>query len=67
VSELQAGLGVESSNVSQQLAILRNSNLVVARRESAKVIYTVKDTRYLIYLMMQERFSTGIQLTAEHC
>ena len=45
VSELQAELGVESSNVSQQLAVLRHRNLVKARRESAKVLYTVKDPK----------------------
>lgn len=45
VSELQAELGVESSNVSQQLAVLRKSNLVMARREGAKVIYTIKDPK----------------------
>lgn len=45
VSELQDELGVESSNVSQQLAVLRNKNLVKARRESANVIYTVKDPK----------------------
>ncbi len=43
VTELQETLGLESSNVSQQLMILRARNLVVARKEGAKVFYAVRD------------------------
>ena len=43
VTELQETLGVESSNVSQQLMILRAKNLVVARKEGAKAFYAVRD------------------------
>lgn len=43
VTELQETLGLESSNVSQQLMILRAKNLVVARKEGTKVFYTVRD------------------------
>jgi len=43
VTELQETLGLEPSAVSQQLAILRTKNLVVARKDGAKAIYTVRD------------------------
>lgn len=45
VTELQEILKLEPSNVSQQLMILRAKNLVVARKEGAKVFYTVRDTQ----------------------
>ena len=43
VTELQETLGLESSAVSQQLAILRTKNLVVARKEGTKALYAVRD------------------------
>jgi ArsR family transcriptional regulator len=43
VTELQEMLGLEPSAVSQQLAILRVKDLVVARKEGAKALYAVRD------------------------
>lgn len=43
VTELQETLGLEPSTVSQQLAILRTKNLVVARKDGTKALYTVRD------------------------
>jgi ArsR family transcriptional regulator len=43
VSELQEALGLDSSATSQHLTALRVKNLVVSRREGAKVFYTVRD------------------------
>ena len=43
VNELQAALGLDQSNVSQQLAILRNRNIVEARKEGTTVYYSVRD------------------------
>ena len=43
VTELQGTLGLESSTVSQQLAILRAKNLVVARKDGTKALYAVRD------------------------
>ena len=43
VTELQETLGLESSNTSQQLMILRAKNLVVVRKEGAKAFYAVRD------------------------
>jgi len=42
VAELQETLGLESS-VSQQLAILRAKNLVVARKDGTRALYAVRD------------------------
>ena len=43
VSELTARLNVEQSTLSQQLAVLRKSNIVVARKEAQNVYYSVSD------------------------
>lgn len=43
VSELQALLQVESSTVSQQLAILRGRNIVEGRKQGTNVYYHVID------------------------
>lgn len=43
VSELSTRLNVEQSTLSQQLAVLRKSNMVVARKEAQSVFYSVSD------------------------
>ena len=43
VSELSARLTVEQSTLSQQLAVLRKSNIVVARKEAQNVFYSISD------------------------
>ena len=43
VSELQAGLEIEASSVSQQLAVLRAKNIVDTRRAGTSVFYSVRD------------------------
>ena len=43
VSELQAELDIETSSVSQQLAVLRVRNIVDARRAGTSVYYSVRD------------------------
>lgn len=43
VNELRDILDIEAANVSQQLAILRNKNLVVARKDGTTVYYSIKD------------------------
>lgn len=41
VHELLADIGVESSNLSQQLGVLRRAGLVSSTREGSAVIYTL--------------------------
>jgi ArsR family transcriptional regulator len=43
VSELQADLAIDSSSVSQQLAVLRAKNIVDTRRAGTSVYYSVRD------------------------
>lgn len=43
VGELQPLVGIESSHLSQQLAVLRRAGLVVARREGSTVVYALRD------------------------
>ncbi len=43
VNELQSILGTEGSAVSQQLAVLRNKNVVSSVKEGTTVIYSLRD------------------------
>ena len=43
VNDLSARLQVEQSTLSQQLAVLRKSNIVVGRKEGQNVFYSVQD------------------------
>ncbi len=43
VNELQTLLGTEGSAVSQQLAVLRNKNIVIGTKEGNKVTYSLRD------------------------
>jgi hypothetical protein len=43
VNDLSTRLGVEQTTLSQQLAILRNRNLVVGRKNGSNVFYSVRD------------------------
>ncbi|MDQ2649756.1 MAG: metalloregulator ArsR/SmtB family transcription factor [Actinomycetota bacterium] len=43
VGDLQPDVGIESSHLSQQLAVLRRAGLVAARKEGNSVIYSIKD------------------------
>lgn len=43
VNDLGSRLDVEQSNLSQQLAILRNRNILAARKDGQNVYYSVRD------------------------
>jgi ArsR family transcriptional regulator len=43
VQDLQRGLGIDQPIVSQQLARLRSSGIVVARKQGTATFYTVAD------------------------
>ena len=47
VTELSERLKVEQSTLSQQLAVLRKSNIVVGRKEGQSVFYSVADKAIL--------------------
>ncbi len=43
VNQLQELLAVETSSVSQQLAVLRGKSVVESRKENNKIVYTLRD------------------------
>jgi len=43
VQELQEALGLDQPVVSQQLAVLRNQNIVTSQKEGLSVRYTLRD------------------------
>jgi ArsR family transcriptional regulator len=43
VNEISQKFAVEPANASQQLAVLRNKNIVTARKEGSNVFYSVTD------------------------
>src|SRR4051812_5000499 len=55
VSELQTGLQIEPSSVSQQLAVLRAKHIVGARREGTSVYYSVRDPQVFVLLDVARR------------
>jgi ArsR family transcriptional regulator len=56
VGELQPLVGIESSHLSQQLAVLRRAGLVSARKEGSSVIYELKDPLVAELLAVAKRF-----------
>jgi len=47
VSDLQPEVGIESSHLSQQLAVLRKAGIVTATRQGSSMIYSVTDPQVL--------------------
>lgn len=43
VTELRLKLGVEPTNISQQLAVLRSKNIVVGRKQGSNIYYSCRD------------------------
>jgi len=56
VGELQPLVGIASSHLSQQLAVLRRAGLVVTRREGSTVHYAVRDPLVAELLSVAKRF-----------
>ncbi len=55
VSELLADIEVESSSLSQQLAVLRRAGLVSSSREGSAVVYTLSTTDVAQLLLFGRR------------
>ena len=55
VNELQTKLEIESSSVSQQLAVLRSRNIVETRKEGTTVHYRVRDLQVFELLDVARR------------
>lgn len=60
VSEMLAGIGVEPAHLSQQLAVLRRANLVVARREGSGVYYSLANPQVAELLRVARTILSGV-------
>jgi ArsR family transcriptional regulator len=60
VSELLPELGLEASNLSQQLAVLRRAGLVTARREGSQVVYALTSPRVAELLAVARGILTSV-------
>lgn len=60
VHELLAEIEIEASNLSQQLAVLRRTGLVSARREGADVVYAVSVPEVRELLLVARRILLGV-------
>jgi ArsR family transcriptional regulator len=47
VGELEEALGIRQPTLSQQLAVLRNDNVVATRREGKQIFYSIRDAALL--------------------
>ena len=56
VSDMQPLVGIESSHLSQQLAVLRRAGVVSTRREGTSVIYAIRDPAVIALLAAAKRF-----------
>lgn len=59
VSELQPGVDIESSHLSQQLAVLRKAGIVVAERRGNSMIYSVVDPQIFELLQTAKEMITS--------
>lgn len=60
VAEMLRDTGVEAAYLSQQLAVLRRANLVVARREGVAVYYTLTSPRVTELLSVARSILSGV-------
>jgi ArsR family transcriptional regulator len=60
VTELMPKLGLESSHLSQQLAVLRRAGIVVARKQGNNVIYSMASEDMAELLLVARRVLTGL-------
>jgi len=56
VGEMQPLVGIESSHLSQQLAVLRRAGLVVSRKSGAAVFYSLRAPELADLLAVAKRF-----------
>ena len=55
VGEMQPLVGIESSHLSQQLAVLRRAGLVDTRKEGSSVYYAIRDPELIALLAVAKR------------
>ena len=59
VGQLQEAVGAPASSISQQLAVLRSSNIVATERRGTTVIYHVRDADLFELLDVARRIFNG--------
>ena len=59
VGEIQALVGIEASNLSQQLAILRRAGVVTTNKQGSTVIYAIRDDAVVELLAVAKRVLIG--------
>ena len=60
VTELMPKLGLESSHLSQQLAVLRRAGMVTARKQGNNVIYSMTSRDMAELLLVARKVLTGL-------
>ena len=60
VSEMLGVVGLESSNLSQQLAVLRRAGVVVARKQGSAVIYSMASADMAELMAIARKVLTGL-------
>ena len=60
VHELLDAIDIEPSNLSQQLAVLRRTSLVISRRDGGEVIYSISSSEVRGLLLAARRILTGL-------
>ena len=60
VGEMQPLIGLESSHLSQQLAVLRRTGMVVARKQGNNVIYSIASKDMSELLLLARKVLTGL-------
>lgn len=60
VGELMPELGLESSHLSQQLAVLRRAGVVVARKQGSYVIYSIASPDMAELLLLARKVLTDL-------
>ena len=60
VTELLPELGLESSHLSQQLAVLRRTGMVIARKKGNNVIYSIASEDMSDLLLLARKVLTGL-------
>ncbi len=57
--EIQALVGIEASNLSQQLAVLRRAGIVTTHKQGSTVIYALRDPATVELLAVAKRVLIG--------
>ncbi|WAL64570.1 metalloregulator ArsR/SmtB family transcription factor [Amycolatopsis cynarae] len=60
VAEMLADIGIEATNLSQHLAVLRRAGLVVTRKEGSTVFYSLTSPHIAEFLLVARRILTGV-------